>query len=228
MEIRIQSLVEGARKAKGLTILIDVFRAFTTAAYVLHNGADRILAVGDLEEAYQLKRENPEYVLMGERGGLPLPGFDYGNSPSQMARIDLSGKHVVMTTTSGTQGIVNAAGADEIVLGNFVNASCITQYVRRKDPAFVTIIPLGDSPTQKNVEDEECARYLQSLIQGEKPDFKPVRERIMKAQSAVKFLENPRFPKEDPKYCLALDAFDFYMKAGKKQCYPEIKKYSLE
>ena len=213
--------------AKGLTVLIDVFRAFTTAAYVLHNGAERILAVGDLEAAYKLKLDNPEYVLIGERGGFPLPNFDYCNSPSQIADTDLSQKVIVMTTTSGTQGIVNAVGADELVLGNFVNASCIAQYVTRKNPPLVTIVPLGDSPTEKNAEDEECAQYLHSLIRGEKPDFSPVRERIMSAPSARKFFENPKLPREDPEYCLALDAFDFYMKVGKSHTYPEIRRYSL-
>ena len=71
MNIRILQLIEGAQQATGLTVIIDVFRAFSTACYVFGNGVERIIPVGNLELAYQLKRQHPEYLLIGERGGEP-------------------------------------------------------------------------------------------------------------------------------------------------------------
>ena len=67
MNIQIFQLIEGAKAARGLTVIIDVFRAFSLEAYLLANGADRIIPVGSTELAYQLKKDNPQFVLAGER-----------------------------------------------------------------------------------------------------------------------------------------------------------------
>ena len=122
MNIEILQLIDGAKAARGLTVVIDVFRAFSLEAYLLANGADRIIPVGDVDLAYRLKKENPDYILAGERHGKILPGFDMGNSPSQMSTVDVAGKTVVHTTSAGTQGIANAVFADEILGGSLVNA----------------------------------------------------------------------------------------------------------
>ena len=63
MEIQILQLLEGAKKAKGITVIIDVFRAFTTECFFMANGAKEILAVGKIETAYSLKKQNPNYIL---------------------------------------------------------------------------------------------------------------------------------------------------------------------
>lgn len=62
MNIWILHLIEGARQARGLTVVIDVFRAFSVEAYFLANGADAIIPVGDAELAYRLKAENPDKI----------------------------------------------------------------------------------------------------------------------------------------------------------------------
>ena len=80
MNIKMLQLLEGARQATGVTVIIDVFRAFTVEAYAMSSGAKMIIPVGDKQVAYNLKVENPDYILIGERHGKILPGFDYGNS----------------------------------------------------------------------------------------------------------------------------------------------------
>ena len=122
MNIRILHLIEGAKEARGLTVVIDVFRAFSMEAYCLANGANAIIPVGATEIAYRLKERNPDYILAGERHGKILPGFDTGNSPSQLSLLDVSGKTVVHTTSAGTQGIANAVHAEQILGGSLVNA----------------------------------------------------------------------------------------------------------
>ena len=114
MNIEILQLIEGAKQAKGLTVVIDVFRAFTMEAYMMARGAEKVIPIGDCDLAYKLKQENPDIILAGERGGKILPGFDVGNSPWELLQIDVTGKTVVHTTSAGTQGIANATGADEI------------------------------------------------------------------------------------------------------------------
>ena len=112
MKIEILQLIEGARVAKGLVVIIDVFRAFSTACYAFHKGVHTIIPVGDIERAYQLKENNPDYVLVGERDEKRPPGFDFGNSPTHINEAVLQGKTMVHTTSSGTQGIANAANAN--------------------------------------------------------------------------------------------------------------------
>ena len=86
MNIQILQLVEGAKNARGLTVVIDVFRAFSVEAYLFAQGVDKILPIGDAELAYRLKEENPEFVLAGERMGKILPGFDIGNSCGSLGK----------------------------------------------------------------------------------------------------------------------------------------------
>jgi 2-phosphosulfolactate phosphatase len=64
MQINIIKSVEDAIQAKGLTVIIDVFRAFSVEAYLFHNGAKYIIPVQTLEEAYKLKKEHPDYILI--------------------------------------------------------------------------------------------------------------------------------------------------------------------
>ena len=122
MNIQILELIEGAQAAKGLTVIIDVFRAMTVEAYVIQNGARDLIPIGDIQAAYAYRDAHPGTILMGERGGAKCPGFDFGNSPSQVKDFDFTGKTVVHTTSAGTQGIANAVHADEIIGGNLVAA----------------------------------------------------------------------------------------------------------
>ena len=138
MNIRILQLIEGAKEAKGLTVVIDVFRAFSVEGYCFHKGAETVIPIGDVNLAYKLKEENPDYLLAGERHGAILPGFDFGNSPSQLATMDITGKTVVHTTSAGTQGIANAVNATEILGGSLLNARATAEMILIPLPNKVT------------------------------------------------------------------------------------------
>ena len=84
MKIEMLQLMEGARQARGLTVVIDVFRAFTVACYLSDQRAKEIISVGNIEIAYNLKEEHPEIILVGERAERMPVGFDYGNSPTHI------------------------------------------------------------------------------------------------------------------------------------------------
>lgn len=132
MEIKILQLTEGAKQATGLTVVIDVFRAFSTACYLVAAGAEKIIPVEHVEEVLKLKETLCNVVTLGERFERKVPDFDFGNSPTHIKDLDLTGKTVVMTTSSGTRGIANAILADEIITGSFVNAEAIINYIRKK------------------------------------------------------------------------------------------------
>ena len=143
MNVRVLQLIEGAKEARGLTVVIDVFRAFSLEAYMLAGGAEKIYPIGDVELAYRLKEENPSYILAGERHGKILPGFDTGNAPSLLPLIDVRGKTVVHTTSAGTQGIANARYADEILGASLVNAKATAEYIRKSGAEEVSLVCMG-------------------------------------------------------------------------------------
>lgn len=215
MEIRVLQLIEGAKKAEGLAVIIDVFRAFSTACYAMAGGAARIVPVGDLETAFRLKREEPQALLVGERGGVMVPGFDYGNSPTQLKAADVRGKTIVHTTSAGTQGIANARMADEIITGSFVNAEAIASYIRRRKPEIVSLVCMGLGGEREADEDTLCADYIRHRLEGRTVDFSKIVARLQSANRSGSFLDlvgEASAPKDDFDLCLALDAFDFVLR----------------
>lgn len=102
MEIVVASLLDGAEKASGSAAIIDMFRAFTTAAVALDNGASHIVMVGTLEEALALRDSGRGQVCMGEVRGRAPAGSDFGNSPFEIASVDFGGQTIVHRTSAGT------------------------------------------------------------------------------------------------------------------------------
>ena len=214
MTVEILQLLEGARKARGLTVIIDVFRAFSTACYAYGSNIQRIYPVGDLEKAYQLKQINPEYILVGERNEQKPEGFDYGNSPSQLMTGNLSGKTMVHTTSSGTQGIANATHADEILTGSFVNALAIINYIRKQNPEKVSLVCMGYSCQYPTDEDTLLAVYIKNELEGISNDFPAMVEQIRKGDGARFFAPEKQdwAPVADFDLCLSLNRFNFVLK----------------
>jgi len=217
MNIRILHMIEGAKAAVRLTVIIDVFRAFSVEAYFFAKGAKAIIPVGDAEIAYKLKEQNPEMILAGERHGEILPGFDTGNSPSQLMGIDAEGKTVIHTTSAGTQGIANAIHADEILGCSLVNARATAEYIRHSGAKEVSLVCMGLEAVSQTEEDNLCAHYIKSLLQNTSIDMKSEIEKL-KMTSGAKFFDeeqNKVFPEKDFYMCTELDKFDFVLKLEK-------------
>ena len=227
MKINIYHLKEGALKAGGLTVIIDVFRAFSLECYAFHNGAKEILAVGELKTAFALKKEHPEYILLGERNEMIISGFDYGNSPTQILSVDLRKKTLVHTTSSGTQGLVNAVNATEIITGSFVNAGAILKYIRLKQPDRVSLVCMGYASLYPVEEDTFCAEYIRNELLGIKNDFKKMKE-VIRQTSGMRFFDKDKqdhAPSNDFDLCLDLNRFDFIIRAERKDDLAVMKKH---
>lgn len=215
MNIEILQLLDGARRAKGLTVVIDVFRAFSVECYALAGGAAQVLAVGDIDVAYRLKRQHPDALLVGERGGMKCEGFDFGNSPSELCRANLSGSTIIHTTSAGTQGIANALHADEIITGSLVNAAAVADYIRRKNPEHVSLVCMGLSGRAETEEDTLCAAYIKALLEGREINICPQIDDL-KNTSGKKFFDPAKqqaFPQPDFDLCTHLNAFPFAIRA---------------
>lgn len=215
MDIQILYMLPGARQARGIAVIIDVFRAFSFECYAVENHVAKIIPVADKELAYALKRENPSYVLAGERNGRTLEGFDYGNSPSQIQHVDLTGKTLIHTTSAGTQGLENALNADEILTGSLVNAKAIARYIRLQAPAVVSLVCMGTNAIERAEEDDLCAEYIRSLLLDEPFDL-PARIEALRHGGGAKFFDPTQsdvFPRADYALCTAADRFPFVLRA---------------
>lgn len=218
MEIQILQLIEGAKQARGFTVIIDVFRAFSVEAYLTNNHAQTIIPIGSKEEAYAYKEKNPSILLFGERGGKILPGFDYGNSPSMIQNVDFTGKTIVHTTSAGTQGIANAIFADEIIVGSLVNAKAIAKYIQQQNPEMVSLVCMGLAGKEETDEDTLCALYIKSLLENTSLDVTSRIEDLKKTSGAKFFDPNQKdvFPTEDFYLSTKLDIFNFVLRFDKE------------
>lgn len=220
MRINHLHLIEGAKQAEGLTVIIDVFRAFSLECYLYDMNVKIIRPVGSIEDAFRLSEIIPDSVLVGERGGKKCEGFDYGNSPSSVDRDHVAGKTVIHTTSAGTQGIVNAQNASEIITGSLVNAKAIVEYIKKKNPEVVSIVAMGTAGTRMNPEDELCAEYLISMLEDrEMPD---IEERItgLRTSGGEHFFDTDRqeiFPEADFWMCIKYDRFPFVIRIEKDE-----------
>lgn len=217
MDIKILHMVEGAKEARGVAVIIDVFRAFTVEAYLMNNGAGKIIPVGDMNLAYDYKKSNPDAILVGERHGVILPDFDYGNSPSQLENAKLNGKIIVHTTSAGTQGIANAKNADVILTGSLVNAKAIAEYIKKNNFKEVSLVCMGLEATKETEEDNLCAYYIKSLLEGTNIDLDEEIEKL-KVTSGAKFFDKAQqevFPEKDFYLSTEIDKFDFILKLEK-------------
>ena len=217
MEIKILELIDGAKKAKGLTVIIDVFRAMTVEAYIIKNGAENLIPMASIDQTYKYKEAHPDAVLIGERGGRKCEGFDYGNSPEEIKDVDFTGKTVVHTTSAGVQGIANAVNADVILTGSLVNAKAIAEYIKNSGANDVSLVCMGLAGMESTEEDLLCARYIKSLLVGGEIDFDKEIE-ILKRTSGAKFFDKDLaevFPEKDFWHCVEYDKFDFVLKVEK-------------
>ena len=218
MKIEIYHLIDGAKQADGLTVIIDVFRAFSMECWLYALGAEEVRPVGSIEDTFAWRKKDPGCILVGERQGKKIDGCDLGNSPSSVDPAIIRGKRIIHTTSAGTQGIVNAAHAEEILTGSFVNAKAVAEYIRKKDPEKVSLVCMGKAGLEPAEEDELCARYLSALIKGEEM---PEIDRLLQAlhTGGGRHFFDPAlqeiYPEKDFHLCIRRDIFDFIIRVEK-------------
>lgn len=227
MEFRYTTLATCEQEATGLVVVIDVLRAFTTAAYAFSAGAEEILLVSQVEEALKWKQRQPEVVIMGEVDGLPIPGFDLSNSPAEMRRQNLQGKRLVQRTSSGTQGVVRCRNAEVVFAASFVVAGATAGCILRLEPPAVTFVVTGARADQSGLgeEDRACADYLQALLIGDAPEPQPYLRRVRDSHTGRIFadLNQPEFPAADLDLAAQVDTFDFAMRVDRQGGLPVLK-----
>ena len=216
-----------ASEARGVTIVIDVIRAFSVAAYAFGGGASALWLVRTVEEAFALRARQPGALLAGEVGGRLIAGFDYNNSPAAMARADVRGRLLIQRTGAGTPGAVDAAQATHLLCCALVNARATATYARALAERNATTITLMTTAalTEENdipaIEDDVCADYLEALL-GRRDDAPDVLAaglaRLRDVGRLSVFAQGwPDFPPEDVPAFLAVDRFAFAMEGTRER-----------
>jgi 2-phosphosulfolactate phosphatase len=213
-------LLSGAGTAEGIAVVIDVLRAFTTAAFMMHLGAERIVLLAEPEEVLRFRSETVA-LAVGEVGGKMVRGIDLGNSPAQIVaagRSLFAGRTVVQRTSAGVTGAVAAArSAEQVILGSYVTASATARYLQglQPPPGTVSLIAMGNAGRESTPDDEGCASYLEHLLTGAPYSHADALEQIVEHECTQKFLrgDQAHFPPADPVYCLQRDLFGFCLRA---------------
>jgi 2-phosphosulfolactate phosphatase len=144
------SLIPPGTLRGGVAVVVDVLRATTVMLHALAAGCEAIIPCGEVEEAKAIAAGLPAgtALLAGERGGLPIPGFELGNSPGEFTREVCEGKTVVMTTTNGTRAILASLEAERVYIAGFVNLKAtsdelVVQFLKRDHGYPVHIVCSG-------------------------------------------------------------------------------------
>ena len=179
-----------------IAVVVDVLRAFSTECIAFERGAKAILLVSDADAAFRVKQANPEYLLVGETNGLPIEGFDFGNSPTELASVDVEGKILVHKTTAGvpaTLRALNNTEVDRVFVTGLMTAKLTADHAVQLGPVqYIASDPSGD-------EDIACIDYMRGEI-----NLSRTRQRIVASYAAQKFVHDNHsdFPRSDLDMCL--------------------------
>ena len=202
-----------------LVVVIDVLRATSVITTALAHGAREVITVAQVEEAFQLREENPQYLLAGERNAIRVEGFDFGNSPLQMTHEAVEGRSLVLCTSNGTQSVAAAHQAKKVIAASFLNMKAVEEFVltaeedltivcsgtNRKfslDDSLAAAILVNRLKLKMDFDLTDSAHFLSLAL----PDETKLREAIMPCFH-LNLLLSKGFDK-DVDYCLTLDALN--------------------
>ena len=153
-----------------MVVVIDVLRATTVIATALSAGASRIYPAVTVEDAFDLRSSIPDALLCGEREGFAVSGFDYGNSPVEIASVDLTGRDIILTTTNGTRASKAAANAAFLLAASLVNLGSVADWMRKQiaiseDIASIFIVCSGTNE-RYSIDDVYVAGRLIRMLEG--------------------------------------------------------------
>ncbi len=185
------SLIPPGSLRGGIAVVVDVLRATTVMVYALAAGCEAIIPCGEIDEARKIAADLAPgtALLAGERGGLPIPGFDLGNSPGDFTSEVCRGKTLVMTTTNGTRAILASLEADRLYIASFGNlgatADEISLQFLKKDHAQSIHVVCSGTEGHISLEDSLLAGVLVSKITSLSLAQVPEAERLGNDQALI-------------------------------------------
>jgi 2-phosphosulfolactate phosphatase len=193
-------------------VVIDVLRAFTTAAFAIEGGASQLHLAGSDEEALRLMTELGSGAIAIKDGEL-VDGFDLGNSPGQVMRADVRSRPVVMRTRNGTVGVHRAIEAPLVLCASLVNAAATARAISASNAREVFYVVTGDEG--RAPEDLACATRIHRIVEGETPredTVDQVKNSAAAADLSIGVARGYRgVAADDVALALDIDRFDFAM-----------------
>jgi 2-phosphosulfolactate phosphatase len=202
----------------GAVVVVDVIRAFTTAAYAFGAGAEAIYLVATAEEALAFVRTNPRVLAMGEQHGRRVEGFTLSNSPVEVSKADLEGRTLVQRTSAGTQGVVAATRATRLWCASLVCASATARAVNEAAigaPSYVISGRFADRADDSGSDDLACAEYIEALRTSRAVQAAETIDRIANSNEAERTLRlgDGNVHPDDIAFATRIDVFNFAMEA---------------
>jgi 2-phosphosulfolactate phosphatase len=147
------SLAEPSQLQGAVAVVIDVLRATTVLTYATQSGVRGVMPVLDIETAHKLKTSYPpeEVLLGGERQGLPIDGFDLGNSPQHYTPARVAGKTLIFTTTNGTIAMHAAKPARSICIASFLNAAAVVECLQNEKSIAIICAGTNGKETEEDL-----------------------------------------------------------------------------
>jgi len=154
-----------SEKNPDIAVVIDVLRATTTISWALYNGADSIQVFADLDllKESAMKWETSKRILLGERGGKKLEGFDLGNSPLSVTKEIVLGKRLFMSTTNGTKSLKKVQNAEHLFAMGLPNRKAVAEKIISLNSENVLILGSGWEGSY-SLEDSLAAGALASYL----------------------------------------------------------------
>jgi 2-phosphosulfolactate phosphatase len=208
--------IDGARRAHGMVVVIDVLRSFTVSAYALAGGARECLLVPTVVEARALHAKIPGSLLSAEEEALPVPGIPISNSPTQVKAAELRDRVLIQRSSAGTTVMAAVESAEEMYAASLVVARATVIACMSRRPRVLSLIASADHP-----EDHACARYMEDLMRGDRPDIERLLQPLRDSERYSRLVsgEWPGFPPSDLELSLATDRFDFAMPVTRHATY---------
>ncbi len=216
MEIVHSMGLEGASRARGTVVVIDVLRSFTVSAFALAGGARECLLVPTVAEALRLAEHIPESVICAEEEGLPVKGIAISNSPTLVHQAQLAGRTLIQRSSAGTPVMAAVPAGRAMFAASLVVARATAQACLLRRPRTVSLIASADF-----IEDHACARYLEAMLQGDEVDLEGLLQPLRASERYRRFAsgEWPGFPPTDLDLSLSPDRFDFAMPVTREASY---------
>lgn len=199
-------------------VVIDVLRSFTTASIALFRGASAVYPVDGLAAASELLGQIENPVSVGAvAGGGPAPGFDFGNSPSEMMNAELAGRVVVISTAAGVRGLNRFRQARNLYAASLVCARATAEAIRAAGAEEVCFIITGEWVDRDGDEDIACADYIELLLRGDPTVPEEFAQRVRNSDFGKRFASgtSPNLPRADLELAARVDLFDLAMPVGR-------------
>ncbi len=148
-----------------VAVVIDVLRATTTIAWALTNGADSIQVFSDLTllKKEAMKWNSDKRLMLGERGGKKMEGFDLGNSPKKVTRELVAGKRLFMSTTNGTRAFEKVKDKKILLSMALTNRKAVAERIISINESNILILGSGWEGSY-SLEDTLAAGALASYL----------------------------------------------------------------